>query len=40
MWCTSEQEEKKIIYYHPASTDVNDQIKDVGLVEALVQFTR
>ena len=34
------QEEQKIIYYYPATADVNDRIKDVGLVEALVQFAR
>ncbi|XP_037093839.1 vacuolar fusion protein CCZ1 homolog [Pollicipes pollicipes] len=34
------EEEKKVIYYHPRNTDINAQVKDVGLVEALVQFAR
>ncbi|XP_043247561.1 vacuolar fusion protein CCZ1 homolog [Amphibalanus amphitrite] len=34
------EEENKIIYYHPPSVDINSKVKDVGLVEALVQFSR
>lgn len=39
--CEKEGEElNKILYYHPKSREHNDQIKDVGLVEALIKFAR
>ena len=33
------QEEKKILYYHPAEVDLDTKIRDVGLVEAISKFT-
>ena len=32
------EEEKKIIYFWPPETEINDQVKTVGLVEAVVRF--
>uniref|UniRef100_A0A8C5Q1D8 Vacuolar fusion protein CCZ1 homolog n=1 Tax=Leptobrachium leishanense TaxID=445787 RepID=A0A8C5Q1D8_9ANUR len=34
------EEEKKILFYHPNETEKNDKIRNVGLCEAIVQFTR
>lgn len=34
-----ENEKDKIIYYYPEETDINDQLKDVGLSEALTNVT-
>lgn len=34
------QEEKKILFYHPNDVDKNEKIRNVGLCEAIVQFTR
>ena len=34
------QEHKKILYYYPPETDIDDKIKEVGLCEAVVQFTK
>lgn len=33
------QEKNKILYYHPAKTDSDTQIKNIGLSEAIVKFT-
>lgn len=33
------EEEKKIMFYHPKSTDIDSKIKHVGLCEAIVQFS-
>ncbi|CAJ0967993.1 unnamed protein product [Ranitomeya imitator] len=34
------EEEKKILFYHPSEVEKNEKIKNVGLCEAIVQFTR
>lgn len=34
------QEEKKILFYHPSEVEKNEKIRNVGLCEAIVQFTR
>lgn len=34
-----ENEEKKILYYYPPETDLDTQMKNVGLSEALIKFT-
>ncbi|XP_075035768.1 vacuolar fusion protein CCZ1 homolog isoform X1 [Mixophyes fleayi] len=34
------EEEKKILFYHPNEIEKNEKIKNVGLCEAIVQFTR
>ncbi|XP_059509855.1 vacuolar fusion protein CCZ1 homolog [Stegostoma tigrinum] len=34
------EEEKKILFYHPSDVDKNEKIRNVGLCEAIVQFTR
>ncbi|XP_072916267.1 vacuolar fusion protein CCZ1 homolog isoform X1 [Hemitrygon akajei] len=34
------EEEKKILFYHPNDVDKNEKIRNVGLCEAIVQFTR
>lgn len=34
------EEEKKILFYHPNEAEKNDKIRNVGLCEAIVQFTR
>lgn len=34
------QEEKKILFYHPSDVEKNEKIRNVGLCEAIVQFTR
>lgn len=36
----SPQEEKKILFYHPIEIEKNEKIRNVGLCEAIVQFTR
>ncbi|NXQ02249.1 CCZ1 protein, partial [Vidua macroura] len=33
-------EEKKILFYHPNEVEKNEKIRNVGLCEAIVQFTR
>ena len=33
------QEEKKILYFYPPATDVDEKIKQVGFCEAIIQFT-
>ncbi|XP_059620060.1 vacuolar fusion protein CCZ1 homolog [Phlebotomus argentipes] len=33
------EEEKKILFYHPQDTEKDNQIKDVGLCEAIIKFT-
>ncbi|XP_033735365.1 vacuolar fusion protein CCZ1 homolog [Pecten maximus] len=33
------EEEKKIMFYHPKSNDIDTRIKQVGLCEAVVKFT-
>lgn len=38
--CTFFQEEKKILFYHPSDVEKNEKIRNVGLCEAIVQFTR
>ena len=32
------EEEKKIVYFWPPETEINDQVKSVGLIEAVVRF--
>lgn len=40
-YCKKEGEEfKKILYYNPEDIELNTKIKDVGLSEAIIQFTR
>lgn len=34
------QEENKILFFHPPDSDTNNQIKTVGLSEAIIKFTR
>ncbi|XP_039629815.1 vacuolar fusion protein CCZ1 homolog isoform X2 [Polypterus senegalus] len=34
------EEEKKILFYHPSELEKNEKIRNVGLCEAIVQFTR
>ncbi|KAG8433074.1 hypothetical protein GDO86_017379 [Hymenochirus boettgeri] len=34
------EEEKKILFYHPNEVEKNEKIRNVGLCEAIVQFTR
>ena len=34
------EEEKKVVYFWPPDTEVNEQVKTVGLVEAVVRFGR
>uniref|UniRef100_A0A8C5G5Q6 Vacuolar fusion protein CCZ1 homolog n=1 Tax=Gouania willdenowi TaxID=441366 RepID=A0A8C5G5Q6_GOUWI len=34
------EEEKKILFYHPCEVEKNEKIRNVGLCEAIVQFTR
>lgn len=34
------QEEKKILFYHPQETDIDSKVKDVGLCEAIIKFSR
>ncbi|XP_038064553.1 vacuolar fusion protein CCZ1 homolog isoform X1 [Patiria miniata] len=33
------EEEKKILFYHPRNTSIDNQIKNVGLSEAVIKFT-
>ncbi|KAJ8687341.1 hypothetical protein QAD02_023135 [Eretmocerus hayati] len=33
------EEKNKILYYHPAKTDIDSQIKNIGLSEAIIKFT-
>ena len=35
----SYQEHKKIVFFHPKETDIDNQIKHIGLCEAIVRFT-
>ncbi|XP_030380090.1 vacuolar fusion protein CCZ1 homolog [Scaptodrosophila lebanonensis] len=37
---TEGEEYKKILYYHPNDIELNTKIKDVGLSEAIITFTR
>ena len=32
------EEEQKIVYFWPPETEINDQVKTVGLIEAVVRF--
>ena len=32
------EEEQKIVYFWPPETEINDQVKSVGLIEAVVRF--
>lgn len=34
------QEENKILFYYPNEVEKNEKIRNVGLCEAIVQFTR
>lgn len=34
------QEHKKILYFYPDNVDIDKKIKQVGLCEAVIQFTR
>ncbi|KAL0272933.1 UNVERIFIED_CONTAM: hypothetical protein PYX00_005736 [Menopon gallinae] len=36
---TEDGEEKKVLYFYPPETDVDSQLKKVGLCEALIKFT-
>lgn len=39
-YCKKEGDEfKKILYYNPEDIELNTKIKDVGLSEAIIQFT-
>lgn len=38
--CFVLQEEKKILFYHPCEVEKNEKIRNVGLCEAIVQFTK
>ena len=38
--CCLFKEEKKILFYHPSEVEKNEKIRNVGLCEAIVQFTR
>lgn len=40
MYLFISQEEKKILFYHPSEVEKNEKIRNVGLCEAIVQFTR
>lgn len=33
------QEDKKILFYYPPKTDIDTQMRNVGLSEAIVKFT-
>ncbi|OXU28858.1 hypothetical protein TSAR_009151 [Trichomalopsis sarcophagae] len=33
------EEKNKILYYYPAKTDIDSQIKNIGLSEAIIKFT-
>ncbi|XP_046370029.2 vacuolar fusion protein CCZ1 homolog [Haliotis rufescens] len=33
------EEEKKIMFYHPSTSDIDTKIKNIGLSEAIVKFT-
>lgn len=33
------QEHKKIVFFYPKETDIDTQIKHIGLCEAIVRFT-
>ncbi|XP_065202238.1 vacuolar fusion protein CCZ1 homolog [Planococcus citri] len=37
--CKEGEEDKKILFYYPAKTDVTTQVKNVGLSEAIIKFT-
>ncbi|KAK7579660.1 hypothetical protein V9T40_000289 [Parthenolecanium corni] len=37
---TEGEEENKILFFHPPDSDTNNQIKTVGLSEAIIKFTR
>ena len=37
---TSPQEDKKILYYYPHDDSLNRKVRNIGLCEALVNFTR
>uniref|UniRef100_A0A2K5YAM1 CCZ1/INTU/HSP4 first Longin domain-containing protein n=1 Tax=Mandrillus leucophaeus TaxID=9568 RepID=A0A2K5YAM1_MANLE len=39
-WATEQREENKILFYHPNEVEKNEKIRNVGLCEAIVQFTR
>ncbi len=32
------QEAKKILFYHPAEVELDTQIKEIGLCEAILKF--
>lgn len=34
------QEKNKVLFYYPSNTEIDTQIKDVGLCEAIIKFTR
>ncbi|KAG8145661.1 putative Vacuolar fusion protein [Naja naja] len=40
VFCFQIQEEKKILFYYPNEAEKNEKIRNVGLCEAIVQFTR
>ncbi|KAL7294576.1 hypothetical protein TKK_0012036 [Trichogramma kaykai] len=33
------EEKNKILYYHPPKTDIDSQIRNIGLTEAIIKFT-
>lgn len=37
---TEETDHEKILFYYPASTSIDEQMKDVGLSEGLINFTK
>lgn len=34
------QEEKKILFYYPSGSPIDTKIKDIGLCEAIIKFTK
>ena len=34
------QEEKKILFYSPLDIDIDTKVKDIGLSEAIIKFTK
>lgn len=34
------QEEKKVLFYFPGSASIDTKIKDIGLCEAIIKFTK
>lgn len=34
------QEHKKILFYYPSEMDIDSKVKEVGLCEAIIKFTK